>query len=154
VSPRRTRRSRKPPRTGAPDADQQRRYFVPLLLGLVVLDPLELGLEVEPDDGVPLVVSVVLELLELEPDGVVLLDGGVVLDGGIELDGGEADGVRSPGFSPTRSVRDSLQAVSSPALSATAMAAVSILFISEPSSLWGLRSRCPKSATRMPPPAA
>jgi hypothetical protein len=69
--------------------------------------------------------------------GDVLVAGGV--DGMVE-DGGDADGVvRSAGRSPTRSVRDSLQAVSSPRLSATAQTPVSILFMSS-SSLWGLRN--------------
>ena len=105
---------------------------------LLLLDdePVELGelggvveLELLPELGLVLVdelLSVEVEL-ELEPDG-----DGAVLAGGSVLDGGDADGVRSPGFSPTRSVRLSLQAVSRPALSATAMTAVSILFISMP----------------------
>jgi hypothetical protein len=86
--------------------------------------PVPLGLEVEPDDE-PLG-------LDVEPLGDELL-GGVdgVVEGEVE-DGGDAEGVRSPGRSPTRSVRDSLQAVSIPRLSATAQMPVSILFIGEP----------------------
>jgi hypothetical protein len=73
----------------------------------------------------------VVEPLGVDGDpGVVGGDGGVegVVDG-VVVDGGEADGDRSPGRSPTRSVRDSLQAVSSPKLSATAQRPVSILFM-------------------------
>ena len=90
-----------------------------------------------------------LGLLGLEGDllGDVLLSlGGVLVAGGVDgvdgivADGGDADGVvLSAGRSPTRSVRDSLQAVSSPALIATAQTPVSILFIAS-SSLWGLRN--------------
>jgi len=101
-------------------------------LGEDELEPLVLGL----DD---VVLSVEVEL-ELDPD-VDGVDGAVVVDGAV-LDGGvagEADGVRSAGRSVTRSVRDSLQAVSRPALSATAMVAVSILFISRTLLLVGLR---------------
>jgi hypothetical protein len=68
--------------------------------------------------------------------GDVVLEGGVLVDGGVDgivADGGDADGVRSDGRSPTRSVRDSLQAVSRPALSATATTPVSILFITSSS---------------------
>ena len=101
----------------------------PVELGDDELEPLELGLEL-----LDVLLSVELEL-EPDVDGEVA-DGaeldGAELDGGSVLDGGDADGVRSPGFSPTRSVRLSLQAVSRPALSATAMTAVSILFISMP----------------------
>jgi hypothetical protein len=64
--------------------------------------------------------------------GEVLGAGGVVADGGgvgDVVDGGEADGERSPGRSPTRSVGDSLQAVSRPAPSATAQRPASILFM-------------------------
>jgi len=85
-----------------------------------------LGLDGELLGGVVVVLSL----------GDVLVAGGV--DGIVE-DGGDADGVRSTGRSPTRSVRDSLQAVSSPRLSATAQTPVSILFIAI-SSLWGLRN--------------
>jgi hypothetical protein len=95
-----------------------RGYFVPVPLGLEV-EPLG-DVELLPDD-VP------------DPPGVVD-DGGV--DGVVAV-GGDADGVRSPGLSPTRSVRDSLQAVSSPALSARAQKPVSNLFIFGASSLWG-----------------
>jgi hypothetical protein len=88
-----------------------------------------LGLEVEP----PGVVVV--------PPGVVVVPlGGVVVAGGVDgevVDGGDADGVRSAGRSPTRSVPDSVQAVSSPRLSATAQRPVSILFMCGASSLWG-----------------
>ena len=96
----------------------------PVELGELGVDELELLLEL----GLVVVVellSVEVEL-ELEPDA----DGAVVVDGAV-LDGGDADGV-PPGFSPTRSVFVSLQAVSSPRLSATANTAVSILFISMP----------------------
>jgi hypothetical protein len=75
------------------------------------------------------------------PLGEVLLGGGVVLlGGGVDGEvvvGGEADGVRSPGRSPTRSPGDSVQAVSSPAPSARAQKPVSILFIVEASSCGG-----------------
>ena len=82
--------------------------------GRAYLVPVPLGVDGEPlgDDVVP------------DPLGVVVDDGGVVVVGG------DADGVRSPpGRSPTRSVRDSLQAVSNPALSARAQKPVSNLFI-------------------------
>ena len=102
-------------------------------LGVLDGEPVELGAVGELGLVVDVLLSVEVEL-ELEPDGA-----GAVLAGGSVLEGGEADGVRSPGFSPTRSVRDSLQAVSRPALSATAMAAVSILFISRALLLVGLR---------------
>jgi carbon monoxide dehydrogenase subunit G len=81
---------------------------VPLLLGL---------------DGEPLGV-------EVEPLGGVVADGGV----GAVVDGGDADGERSAGRSPTRSVRDSLQAVSMPTPSASAQRPVSILFMGTASS--------------------
>ena len=72
-----------------------------------------LGVEGELGAELGLVVDVSVEPeLELEPD----VDGAVLADGAV-LDGGDADGVRSDGFSPTRSVRDSLQAVSRPRLS-------------------------------------
>jgi hypothetical protein len=94
---------------------------VPPPLGVEV-DPLELelGMELEP------LGLVVVDELEVEPDadGLVLVDGAVLGD----ADGGLPLGVRSP----VRSVRDSLQAVSRPRLSATAKMAVSILFISMP----------------------
>ena len=70
-----------------------------------------------------------------------VVDGGIVL--GVDGDGavgGDADGLRSPGRSPTRSVRDSLQAVSSPRPSATAQKPVSILFINTPPPV-GLRQQ-------------
>jgi uncharacterized protein len=100
-------------RVGAPGG-AARAYFVPLPLGL---------------DGVPLG-------LEVEPLGDELVLGGVVADGGMGavVDGGDAEGARSPGRSPTRSVRDSLQAVSKPAPSASAQRPVSILFIRRASS--------------------
>jgi hypothetical protein len=77
--------------------------------------------------------GVLVDPLGVEVSLGLLVDGGVdgVVDGEV-VDGGEADGVRSPGRSPTRSVRDSLQAVSNPRLSATAQRPVSILFIGEP----------------------
>jgi hypothetical protein len=81
---------------------------VPVPLGAL------LGAVAPPD----VVVSVVL----LEPLGAVLGAGAVVV-------GGDADGVRSPGRSPTRSVRDSVHAVSMKALSPSAQTAVTILFI-------------------------
>jgi hypothetical protein len=70
--------------------------------------------------------------LVVEPPGVVV-DGGVdgVVDGDVVV-GGEADGVRSPGRSPTRSLLDSVQAVSIPRPSVTAQRPLSILFIEEP----------------------
>jgi hypothetical protein len=112
--------------------------------------PLELldGEPVEPGDdglGEELLGDELLddELLSVDDDPEV--DGGVVVDGGVAVggggvDGGEADGVRSPGRSPTRSVRLSLQAVSRPALSATASTAVRNFFISMPPPV-GLRDR-------------
>jgi hypothetical protein len=106
--------------------------------------PVELGLEDEPalPLGDVLLPDVVLsDELEDEPDdplgGVVVVAGGVE---GVVVVGGEADGGIPPGRSPTRSVRDSLQAVSSPALSATAQMPVSTLFISS-LLLVGLRGR-------------
>lgn len=69
--------------------------------------------------------------------GVVGIDG--LVDGAVE-EGGDADGMRSPGRSPTRSVRDSLQAVSIPTPSASAHRPVSILFMMGASSLWGFAS--------------
>jgi hypothetical protein len=82
------------------------------------LVPVPLGLEGEP------------EVLPLGDElGGVLVDGEV--DGVVEV-GGDAEGVRSPGRSPTRSVPDSVQAVSSPAVSARAQKPVSILFIAKP----------------------
>ena len=120
----------------------------PVELGDDELEPLVLGVEL---DDVLLSVEVELEL-DPDVDGV---DGAVVVDGAV-LDGGvagEADGVRSAGRSVTRSVRDSLQAVSRPALSATAMAAVSILFISRTLLLVGLRDPEAETATGMPPGA-
>jgi hypothetical protein len=98
----------------------------------------ELGLELV--DELP-DLSVVLEL-ELEP---VVVDGDVPVDG--DADGGVPLGVRSP----VRSVRDSLQAVSRPRLSATAKTAVSILFISTPPPC-GLRDQRREVATAMPVP--
>ena len=67
-------------------------------------------------------------------EGLVL--GAVVVSGGCEGDvdgvvvvGGEADGVRSPGRSPTRSLRDSVHPVSTPAPRARTHTPVSNLFI-------------------------
>jgi hypothetical protein len=120
--------------------------LVPVLEG-------ELGDEL-PDDELPVVESVELEPDEVpEPPGIVD-DGGVdgvdgVVDGVVAV-GGDADGVRSPGFSPTRSVRDSLQAVSSPALSARAQKPVSNLFIWS-LLLVGVARTHQKVATDMPP---
>jgi carbon monoxide dehydrogenase subunit G len=92
--------------------------------------------------------------LEVEPPGVVEVDplGGVVVAGGVDgkvVDGGDADGVRSPGRSPTRSLPDSVQAVSNPRLSATAQKPVSILFMCGASSR-GLHEHI-RFATSMPP---
>ena len=83
--------------------------------------------------------------------GVDGVDGRV--DGAVE-DGGDADGMRSPGRSPTRSVRDSLQAVSMPAPSARAHRPVSILFMLEPPPCGGCAIRPRIVATDMPPTAA
>jgi len=95
-------------------------------------EPLELGLELLGLELVDELLSVEDELEpELEDDGGVVVDGGVAVDGDV-LDGGDADGVRSPGRSPTRSVRVSLQAVSMPTLSATAKTAERNFFISMP----------------------
>ena len=125
---------------------QGRTYFVPLLL--LDDEPVELGDEEPLELGLVLLgLELLDELLsvedELEPvldeDGGVVVDGGVAVDGDV-LEGGEADGVRSPGRSPTRLVRLSLQAVSSPALSATASMAVRNFFISMPPPC-GLRDR-------------
>jgi hypothetical protein len=65
--------------------------------------------------------------------------GGVVAGGvdGMVVVGGDADGALSPGRSPTRSVFDSEQAVSRPALSVSAQTAVSSFFIAVASLLWG-----------------
>jgi hypothetical protein len=92
--------------------------------------------------------------LEVEPPGVVVDDGGVegMVDGDVVV-GGEADGVRSPGRSPTRSEPDSVQAVSRPRLSATAQKPVSILFMREPP-LVGLLEPPQGIATEMPPGCA
>lgn len=75
--------------------------------------------------------------LEVEPLGDALPAGGVVVAGGVDgmvVEGGDADGDRSPGRSPTRSVRDSLHAVSMPAPSARAQSPMSILFMGASSS--------------------
>jgi hypothetical protein len=105
--------------------------LVPLLLG---------------DDGVVCgaVVVVELSLDELGAED----DGGMVDEGGSVLEGGDADGVRSPGRSPTRSVRDSLQAVRRPAERARAQRPVSTLFISRSSSPLGLRDPSPEEVQR------
>ena len=75
-----------------------------------------------------------LELLPLSLgdvlDGGVVVEGGIVDAGGGVVVGGDADGVRSvDGFSPSRSLRDSEQAVTRPALSASAHRPVSSFFI-------------------------
>ena len=106
--------------------------------------------------------------LPLEVEPVVLSLGGVVAGGGVVADGGgvmggDADGVRSPeGRSPRRSLRDSPQAVTRPALSASAHRPVSTFFIWLPPCLWvrstriqgeGLQHTCPpgrRIATRVP----
>jgi hypothetical protein len=119
-----------------------------------VLEDEPLGDEVL-DDELPDVESVELDPDDVpEPPGVVVDDGGVdgvdgVVDGVVAV-GGDADGVRSPGRSPTRSVRDSLQAVSSPALRARAQKPVSNLFIWKPPPC-GVARTLPKGATGMPP---
>jgi hypothetical protein len=86
--------------------------------------PVPLGLDVELSEGV--LGAGVLGA------GVLLLGGGVIVAGGgageVEV-GGDADGMRSPGRSPTRSVRDSLQAASKPRPSASAQSPVAILFM-------------------------
>jgi len=130
---------------------------VPVLL-LEDEPPVELGAELEDEPlgdedellelgEVDVLLSVEVEL-ELEPD----VDGAVA-DGGV--DGtvlGEAEGVvRSAGFSPTRSVRVSLQAVSRPRLSATAKTAVRNLFISMPPPC-GVARPIGEVATAMPLP--
>jgi hypothetical protein len=99
----------------------------------------ELGEELLGDEPLDEELSVEDEP-ELELDGgVVVDDGGVAVEGDVD-DGGEADGVPTPGRSLVRSVRLSLQAVSSPALSATASTAVRNFFISMPPPV-GLRDR-------------
>lgn len=115
-----------PGEIGAPAADRPRCYLVPLLL--VADEPLPLGL-----------LGVVAELLELEPEDGLVVDGDVV----VVLEPGDADGVRSAGRSPTRSVRVSLQAVSSPRLSATAKTAVSFLFMTRCLLYWGCATFAP-----------
>jgi hypothetical protein len=125
VSPRRARRaqaSRATARRGPAGT-----YFVPVPLGL---EGLPLGDELLPG---------VVEVLPL--GGVVLVAGGV--EGEVVL-GGDADGVRSPGRSPTRSPPPSVQAVSSPAPRARAQRPVSTFVIFGASSLWGLRERLAK----------
>jgi hypothetical protein len=114
--------------------DRDRGYLVPLLLGL---EDEPLGVDDESLDD---------ELLD--PLGVVVVAGGV---DGVVVVGGDADGVRSPGRSPTRSVRDSLQAVSSPAPSARAQRPVSTLFIAMPPC--GGCGTAREAATGMPPSA-
>jgi hypothetical protein len=86
------------------------------------------------------------------------LDGGELGDDG-ELDGygdaggvveGDADGVRSPGRSPTRSLRDSPHPAIKVAPAARAMAALSKLFILGSSSgIWNVRAEtCNRGATQ------
>jgi hypothetical protein len=84
--------------------------------------------------------------------GGVVVDGGIVVDGGMVVVGGDADGVRSAGRSPRRSVRDSEQAVTRPALSASAQIPVSSFFTSEPPCVFGCGPRKPglRFATRVP----
>jgi hypothetical protein len=96
-------------------------------------------------------------LLGVELSLGVVVAGGMVAGGvdGMVVVGGDADGARSPGRSPTRSVFDSEQAVSRPALSVSAQTAVSSLFIAVPPSVGlrvanrtgGLQRTC-----RQPPP--
>jgi hypothetical protein len=90
--------------------------------------PVPLGLEGLPD------------VEPVEPDGELGDDGLVAggVDGIVDV-GGDAEGVRSAGRSPMRSLPDSVQAVSRPAPSASAQKPVSSLFIVKASSLWGLR---------------
>jgi len=95
-------------------------------------------LELEPDGGVVVVPE---PLLELEP---------VVVS--VERDGvpGDADGVRSvPGRSPTRSVRDSLQPAIIVAPRARAKTALSNFFIWPPS-CWWCCSPLPSAAMAVP----
>src|SRR6266508_1084228 len=100
--------------------------------------PAPLGLDGEPLGGVVVVLSL----------GAGVAAGGV---DGLVADGGDAEGVvRSAGRSPTRSVRDSLQAVSSPRLSATAQTPVSILFMFE-LLLVGVAQPASEIATAVPP---
>ena len=101
-------------------------------------------------EGVPL--GLVVEPLSL--GGVVaggVVAGGVVIGGGGVVDG-DADGVRSPGRSPSRSFRDSEHAVTRPALSASAQRPVSSFFIFAMPPCCGLGSTNPGRgfATRMP----
>jgi hypothetical protein len=115
------------------------------------LVPVPLGLEVEP------LGDVVLPLGEVEGEVEVPDPPGVVVDGGVDGEvvvGGDADGVRSPGRSPTRSEPDSVQAVSSPAPSARAQKPVSNLFISKPPPSGVARTTGYKvqRACRRPPP--
>jgi hypothetical protein len=118
----------------------------PVELGVDELEPLELGLELVDE-----LLSVDDEP-ELDDDaGGVVGDGGVAVDGDDGLEGGEADGVPPPGRSLVRSVRLSLQAVSSPALSATASTAVRNFFISMPPPS-GVARPMSETATAMPLP--
>jgi hypothetical protein len=91
----------------------------------------------------------VLELplgLDGDPDVVVSLGVLGVAVGGGGVVGGEADGVRSRGRSPTRSVPESVQAVASVPTSASAARPNSALFMS---SLLGVRPRV-ELATEVP----
>ena len=116
---------------GAAGAAERARH------GRSYFDGVPVGLEVEP---------LVLSLGDVVDGGVVVdgdvsvVAGGVtVVAGGVTVVDGDADGVRSPGFSPRRSFRDSEQAVTRPALSASAHRPVSSFFISG-CLLFGLRS--------------
>jgi len=120
---------------GAAGAGERARH------GTNYFDGVPVGLEVEP-------LPVVLSLGDVAAGGVVVA-GGAVIGGGV-VDG-DADGVRSPGFSPRRSFRDSEQAVTRPALSASAHRPVSSFFILDASLFWlgprnqgrGLQRACP-----------
>jgi hypothetical protein len=86
--------------------------------GTSYFDGVPVGLEVEP-------LPVVLSLGDVV-DGGMVVAGGVIGGGVVD---GDADGVRSPGFSPRRSFFDSEQAVTRTALSASAHRPVSTFFI-------------------------
>ena len=109
--------------------------------GTSYFDGVPVGLEVELSAGGVVVAG-----------GVSVVAGGVtVVAGGVTVVDGDADGERSPGFSPRRSFRDSEQAVTRPALSASAHRPVSSFFILDASLFWlgprnqgrGLQRACP-----------
>jgi hypothetical protein len=123
------------------------RYFVP-----VELDEPE---PVAPGD----VVAAPDPVAELEPEVVVsVVDRGVVVDGDVVV-GGEADGVRSPGRSLTRSVPVSVHAVASVAINASAEKPASVRFMKRTllwcSALWApcrapIQPNCNGSAVDVP----